>query len=100
MNAYADAKSFIPQKPRVDPDARTTPVPTEEERARVREKLGAFRLQSAAFRRPLDAKPDEDNSPERRNELAKMLALPDRAAITAEEMAFRRKNQAIVETAQ
>lgn len=93
MNAYADAKSFTPLRPRVDPDARTTPVPTDEERARVRAKLGAFRLQSAAFRRPADALPPAEMTPERREYLQKLLALPDRSAVTAEEMQHRRKAQ-------
>lgn len=84
--------------PRKD-DERTTPIPTDEERARVREKLAAFRLQSAEFRRPAD-KPVTALTEERREYFRQILSMPDRAAITAEEMQHRNRIIANMEQVQ
>ena len=79
-------------------DKRDTPVPTDEERARVREKRLAFKLQSAEFLRPSD-KPVEDMSAERREYMRQLLSLPDRSAMTAEEMQHRNRIIANMEQA-
>ena len=66
--------------------------------ARVRARLNEFRQEHAASKAATGAViAPEPISPDRADELARMLALPDARSVSAEQMAYRRKVTAEVE---
>ncbi|MDW9814946.1 hypothetical protein GOB25_07670 [Sinorhizobium meliloti] len=69
--------------------------------ARVRAKLEQFRQEHAASKAATGAViAPEPLSPERANELARMLALPDARSLSAEQLAYRRKIEMDVDAAE
>lgn len=83
-------------KPKEQPMDRSPEV-----MARVRARLNQFRQEHAASKAAAGGVVVQDPiSPERADELVRMLALPDARSISAEQMAYRRKVQADIDAAE